>query len=308
MLSIGIGSKTSTGGVVIEGNSGLEFDGLVASSIGHKATCPACKKGVGEIVAVGARTTFLPAGPAARAGDYVACGCPPGANTLVAQGTISIDGQNIKTFFRSNNFSQSEMPPAGKSAIEHIGESVTFARNAYPNSEAGSPSVFSLADTSYYETLPNHRSETLPSVQTAGGESNWRHIGSLGAGGGRVEKNLVLDAGQELKLQAYSDTLGLEGFYVDVTPWPLNELGELASTADALKVVVPPIGGFNGIYQMADDGSMKRSFTAGFGTGMSLEFRAPYENSDGFRWFIKIPPQEQLHQNSAGYRVDIYAR
>jgi type VI secretion system secreted protein VgrG len=90
MLSIGIGSETSTGGVVIEGNAGLLFDGLVASSIGHKATCPACKKGVGGIVAVGARTTFLPAGPAARGGDYVACGCPPGANRLLAQGTITI--------------------------------------------------------------------------------------------------------------------------------------------------------------------------------------------------------------------------
>ncbi|WP_244268056.1 PAAR domain-containing protein [Stutzerimonas nitrititolerans] len=44
MLSIGVGSKTSTGGVVIEGNPGILFDGLVASSIGHKATCPACKK------------------------------------------------------------------------------------------------------------------------------------------------------------------------------------------------------------------------------------------------------------------------
>ncbi len=41
MLSIGIGSKISTGGVVIEGNVGIMFDGLVASSVGHKATCPA---------------------------------------------------------------------------------------------------------------------------------------------------------------------------------------------------------------------------------------------------------------------------
>ncbi|HDZ58304.1 MAG TPA: PAAR domain-containing protein [Pseudomonas xinjiangensis] len=90
MLGIGIGSKTSTGGVVIEGNDGLLFDGLVASSVGHKATCPACKKGIGEIVAVGGRTVDLPAGPAARAGDHVACGCPPGSNLLVAQGTISI--------------------------------------------------------------------------------------------------------------------------------------------------------------------------------------------------------------------------
>lgn len=90
MLGIGIGSKTSTGGAVIEGNQGLVFDGLVASSVGHKATCPACKKGIGPIVAVGGRTVTLPAGPAARAGDYVACGCPPGANTLLAQGTIRV--------------------------------------------------------------------------------------------------------------------------------------------------------------------------------------------------------------------------
>lgn len=91
MLSIGIGSKTSTGGVVIEGNANIVFDGLVASSVGHKATCPACKKGVGEIVAVGGRTAQLPAGPAARAGDYIACGCPSGSNTLIGQGTITID-------------------------------------------------------------------------------------------------------------------------------------------------------------------------------------------------------------------------
>jgi uncharacterized Zn-binding protein involved in type VI secretion len=92
MHSIGIGSKTSTGGAVIEGNGGVMFDGLVASSVGHKATCPACKKGIGPIVAVGPRTANLPAGPAARAGDYVACGCPPGANVLVAPGTITLGG------------------------------------------------------------------------------------------------------------------------------------------------------------------------------------------------------------------------
>lgn len=90
MLGIGIGSQTSTGGVVIEGNDGVQFDGLVASSIGHKATCPACKKGVGAIVAVGPRTVTLPAGLAARVGDYIACGCKPGSNVLVAQGTVSI--------------------------------------------------------------------------------------------------------------------------------------------------------------------------------------------------------------------------
>lgn len=93
MLGIGIGSKTSTGGTVVEGNVGIVFDGLVASSIGHKATCPACKKGGGPIVAVGSREIHLPAGPAARAGDYIDCGCPPGSNVLLAQGTITVGSE-----------------------------------------------------------------------------------------------------------------------------------------------------------------------------------------------------------------------
>lgn len=94
MLGIGIGSRTSTGGVVIEGNDGIVFDGLIASSVGQKATCPACKKGIGEIVAIGSRTVYLPAGLAARAGDYIACGCPPGSNVLIAQGTVDIGSES----------------------------------------------------------------------------------------------------------------------------------------------------------------------------------------------------------------------
>ncbi len=90
MNTIGVGSRTSTGGTVVEGNEGILFNGLVASSIGHKATCPKCKKGVGPIVAVGPRTVTLPGGPAARAGDYVACGCPPGSNSLLAEGSVFI--------------------------------------------------------------------------------------------------------------------------------------------------------------------------------------------------------------------------
>ncbi len=115
MLGIGIGSKTSTGGVVIEGNDGVLFDGLIASSIGHKATCPACKKGVGEIVAVGERTIYLPAGPAARAGDYVACGCPPGSNTLLAQGTVSIGSQHAGSMLpASTSLFSAPRPPADR--------------------------------------------------------------------------------------------------------------------------------------------------------------------------------------------------
>ncbi|SDZ68482.1 PAAR domain-containing protein [Pseudomonas sp. NFIX28] len=82
---IGIGSRTSTGGQVLQGNTGISIDSAVdTSSIGHIASCPVCSKKQGPIVAVGPRTVTLPAGPIALEGDYVACGCPPGANTLIA--------------------------------------------------------------------------------------------------------------------------------------------------------------------------------------------------------------------------------
>lgn len=150
MLGIGIGSKTSTGGTVIEGNQGLVFDGLVASSVGHKATCPACKEGIGEIVAVGGRTVNLPAGPAARAGDYIACGCPPGSNTLMAQGTIRLS--NI----------HSGSPTAGLGSVDSVrpvSKSVdrlyfTFGENQTPlgNSSRFYTDVNLHADTSGYSS------------------------------------------------------------------------------------------------------------------------------------------------------------
>ena len=304
MHSIGIGSKTSTGGAVVEGNGGVMFDGLVASSVGHKATCPACKKGIGPIVAVGPRTVDLPAGPAARAGDYVACGCSPGANVLLAPGSISID-----------NGSASNQVAAYLDHAQHRGHSSIAPRDTKTSLTPPPQSIENtrtlvqqssekLSDQAFAEDYQNENE----SVENASEEERWKLIGSIDAGGGRVEKSIALDAGQDIKLQAHSITLGLEGFYVDVKPHPLDESGELASTADALNVVVPPMGRFDGIYQLADDGNMRRSFTAGFGTGMSLEFQAPYVNANGFRWFIKIPPQEQIHQNSAGYRIDIYGR
>lgn len=108
MFRIGIGSKTSTGGVVIEGNSGISFNGLIASSVGHRATCPACKKGIGPIVAVGPRDATLPAGPAARSGDYIACGCPPGSNVLLPDGNVLLGAYGGRS---DNNEIKINTPP-----------------------------------------------------------------------------------------------------------------------------------------------------------------------------------------------------
>lgn len=246
----------------------------------------------------------LPAGPAARAGDYVACGCSPGANVLVAPGSISID-----------NGSAPDRDAAYLDHAQHRGHS-SIAPWDTGASSTPPPQSIKNAKTLVKQSSGESSDEALAgvyqkenqSVENASEEERWKLIGSIDAGGGRVEKSIVLDAGQDIRLQAHSITLGLEGFYVDVKPHPLDESGELASTADALNVIVPPMGRFDGIYQLADDGNMRRSFTAGFGTGMNLEFQAPYVNANGFRWFIKIPPQEQVHQNSAGYRIDIYGR
>ncbi|MEH8265061.1 PAAR domain-containing protein [Aeromonas veronii] len=78
------GAPTTTGGVVLEGNDGILVEGKIFTSIGQMASCPQCKQGQGPIVPNGPRTIDLPAGPAALHDDFVACGCPPGSNKVIA--------------------------------------------------------------------------------------------------------------------------------------------------------------------------------------------------------------------------------
>ena len=98
---IGIGAPTSTGGSVLEGNVGINIDSaVITSSIGHLASCPACSKGKGPIVAVGPRTITLPAGLVALEGDYVACGCPPQSNKVMfAQSSVYGGAEHNKADF-----------------------------------------------------------------------------------------------------------------------------------------------------------------------------------------------------------------
>ena len=222
----------------------------------------------------------------------------------MAPGTISIGGGSVSEQFSS---SVDQFRHRDRSGSSPSGNRSTVREHSLSEKSSNTLVKQNGEEWSEQSSAGDYQRENQI-IESAGEKERWKLIGSVDAGGGRVEKSITLDAGQEIRLQAHSLTLGLEGFYVDVKPHPLNELGELASTADALKVVVPPIGRFDAIYQLADDGIMRRSFTAGFGTGMSLDFQAPYENANGFRWFIKIPPQEQIHQNSAGYRIDIYGR
>ncbi|WP_217525843.1 PAAR domain-containing protein [Vibrio metschnikovii] len=118
MFSIGIGSKTSTGGEVIEGNNGLMMNGLVASSVGHQATCKSGRKecrGVGPIVAVGPRSVNLPAGSAARVGDYVDCGCPKGSNVLIGSGSVQVGSSSASSNVDAMSRSSAAMNTAASS-------------------------------------------------------------------------------------------------------------------------------------------------------------------------------------------------
>ena len=136
-------------------------------------------------------------------------------------------------------------------------------------------------------------------------EQPWLLLDTLEGTGGLIEKKTRVEA-RELKIEAYSDTSGIELFYVEVQHWPLDERGQLASTIEPVINVIPAVGGFNGIYKPVDNKTEKLVFTSGMGVGMTLGVSTPYDNKYGFSWDIRMPRQEQIHQNSAKYRVYIY--
>ncbi|EPJ45393.1 MAG: hypothetical protein OFPII_27570 [Osedax symbiont Rs1] len=78
------GDPTTTGGSVTQGHSLLEVLGKPATLEGMIATCPACKKGSGPIKPVSKRSLDIEGVVVIIHGDIVQCGCPPGANKVVA--------------------------------------------------------------------------------------------------------------------------------------------------------------------------------------------------------------------------------
>ncbi|HIF9106908.1 TPA: polymorphic toxin type 44 domain-containing protein [Photobacterium damselae] len=81
---IHLGDKTTTGGVVVQGIGNVALVGSGVTQVGMLATCPACKVGQGKIVPLTAINVFADSVQAALHGDIVACGCPYGANTVIA--------------------------------------------------------------------------------------------------------------------------------------------------------------------------------------------------------------------------------
>ncbi|HIF9499341.1 TPA: PAAR domain-containing protein [Photobacterium damselae] len=81
---IHLGDKTTTGGGVVQGIGNVALVGSGVTQVGMLATCPACKVGQGKIVPLTAINVFADSVQAALHGDIVACGCPYGANTVIA--------------------------------------------------------------------------------------------------------------------------------------------------------------------------------------------------------------------------------
>ncbi|HIF9499316.1 TPA: DUF6402 family protein [Photobacterium damselae] len=81
---IHLGDKTTTGGVVVQGIGNVALVGSGVTQVGMLTTCPACKVGQGKIVPLTTINVFADSIQAALHGDIVACGCPYGANTVIA--------------------------------------------------------------------------------------------------------------------------------------------------------------------------------------------------------------------------------
>ncbi len=78
------GCKTSTGGTVLQGVSSVPLMSKAVTVINMQATCPSCKKGIGNIVPISAVNIKVDNVQVALHGDIVACGCPYGSNTVIA--------------------------------------------------------------------------------------------------------------------------------------------------------------------------------------------------------------------------------
>lgn len=80
---IGLGDKTTTGGVVIECYPDVQLNNQGTTVIGMKATCPACKVGIGAIMPMKVIKVVINNIQVAIEGDWVQCGCPPKSNVLI---------------------------------------------------------------------------------------------------------------------------------------------------------------------------------------------------------------------------------
>lgn len=99
------GTKTATGGIVLEGHDDILIGGRPATSVGQNASCASGRKsckGVGEIVAIGNNHVYLPNGLQAVLPNYkVLCNCNDNL-ILVPENDVYIGSSSSPVSFGGN--------------------------------------------------------------------------------------------------------------------------------------------------------------------------------------------------------------
>ncbi|MGD8116417.1 PAAR domain-containing protein [Vibrio sp. TRT 29B02] len=116
------GDRTTTGGVVTSGVGNVMYVGEGVTQIKMIATCPACKKGQGEIIPLEAIAVFVDNIQAALHGDIVACDCSWGSNTLIASaGAMKFSQSNGQVYGFKPHASPQEMEATYQSVASSMG-------------------------------------------------------------------------------------------------------------------------------------------------------------------------------------------
>ncbi|MEF1286028.1 PAAR domain-containing protein, partial [Vibrio sp. M250220] len=116
------GDRTTTGGVVTSGVGNVMYVGEGVTQIKMIATCPACKKGQGEIIPLETIAVFVDNIQAALHGDIVACDCSWGSNTLIASaGAMKFSQSNGQVYGFKPHASPQEMEATYQSVASSMG-------------------------------------------------------------------------------------------------------------------------------------------------------------------------------------------
>ncbi|WP_222104122.1 PAAR domain-containing protein [Vibrio algivorus] len=128
------GDKTTTGGVVTSGVGNVMFLGEGVTQIKMIATCPACKKGQGEIIPLETIAVIVENIQVALHGDIVACDCPFGSNTLIASA-------GAMKFSQSNGQVHGFKPHASPQDMDATYQSVASSMGGHYSSASSSLST-----------------------------------------------------------------------------------------------------------------------------------------------------------------------
>lgn len=125
------GDKTTTGGVVTSGVGNVMFLGEGVTQIKMIATCPACKKGQGEIIPLETIAVIVDNIQVALHGDIVACDCPFGSNTLIASaGAMKFSQSNGQVHGFKPHASPQDMDAAYQNVASSMGGSYSGVRSS----------------------------------------------------------------------------------------------------------------------------------------------------------------------------------